>query len=126
MIKITPIQAADFMKLGYEVQCFVDLPRIVDSIAASLKTAITRPIRQYCPMNAEIGRSLEGKQPIKGKAGIVWAKLDKQLWGDDVTLLYSRKHIEHVMIQLGNTDLTLFTYLINRCKCIRKIIQEKT
>lgn len=133
MIEITPIQAADFLKLGYKVKCYVDLPRNVEIDVQGTKTRslsinsngkLTRASGKQWSPETQIGRSVTGRVPSKGKLGILWGMLDSQLWGDDVTAIYSRSHIEGFMKKHGNQDMTIFSYLLNKCKCIRVITQE--
>ena len=112
-IKVTPKQATEFMALGYEVDCYVNISEL-----STLKQKKPRGI--IIPKTAMIGLSLEGKGPSKGNYVKIWKVVSEVLWsGDNLIAKYSRDRVEKEIIKAGLSDPAFFSYLLNKIKCIR-------
>lgn len=114
-IKVTPKQATEFMALGYEVDCYVNINELSTQRPKKPRGIIVA-------QTAKIGLSLEGNPPTKGNYAKVWEKLSKVLWpGNNPLATYSREKVEVEIVKAGLSDPSFFSYLLNKTKCIRVV-----
>lgn len=127
-IKIEPHEAAEWMKQGYDIECYV----LVQPVAAAKKLPPGRKraspthVTPEIPQSAQLAFSVETKyQPKRGELGRVWPKLMLELWDKDITKTYSRNRIEQVMGELGHPNpRNAVAYLVNRVKKLR-VVEKK-
>jgi len=101
------------MALGYHVECYVNITSLTPlTKLRSRGTVITK--------ETEILLSLDGKPPVKGAYREAWLKVSEDLWPDGLLLVsHTRETIDKAIVKAGLDDLSFFSYLLNKCKCIR-------
>jgi len=120
-IKIQPSEASEWMKEGYEIECFA----IVEPVKASRRDNHSGRIKAFrspvITLKTKLTLSLEGREPKAGKMGAAWPLLKKELWADKVTAQYTRSDIEASLSSHGYTDRSGIAYMVNRLKCLRVV-----
>ncbi|MDH5182305.1 MAG: hypothetical protein OEX12_00310 [Gammaproteobacteria bacterium] len=127
-IEISPKQATLFMKLGYSIKCFVDVPSAEEG-QRLLEHKTKRKGGKRIPPDTLIMYSSDGEIPTVGMMAEIWKKIEKKLWKNDVTKAYTRKAFDtawmkEVMALGYKFDPSTFSYLLNRKRCIR-IAEER-
>lgn len=113
-IKIDVKQASQFMAAGYEIECYVNVPKVKANSHRQPGVRTTAETR--------LAISLAGSPPEKGKYKEVWDKIDKCLWKGDVTKTFSRHSIENEIKATKITvDKSFISYLISQKKCLRVV-----
>lgn len=119
-VKVDFKQAVDFMREGFNIECYVVLePKPVRNLSK-------RRVGQRIPSvnNAQyVTLSLDGLEPRNGKIGMAWPKVKAELWGKDITALYTAGYVRKELVKQGS-DITAFSYLLHRCHCIRAVDDE--
>lgn len=115
-IKIDVKQASEFMKLGYEIECHVLVPKVKQEAAK-------RSINTVIPATARLMLSLENEGPVKGAYQGHWKKLKERLWiNGDLTVSFTRAEIEKELHKINpKLDPGFFTYLVNNKQCLRVV-----
>jgi len=113
-IKIDVKQASQFMAAGYEIECYVNIPKI--------KANSHRQPGIRTKPETRLAISLAGSPPEKGKYKEVWDQIDKSLWKGDVTKSFQRAGVENAIKATKiAVDKSFISYLINQKKCLRVI-----
>jgi len=111
-IKIDVKQASQFMAAGYEIECYVSIPK-VKANSHRQPGVRTKP-------ETRLAISLVGTPPEKGKYKEVWDKINNCLWKGDVTKSFSRLSVENeIKVTKITVDKSFISYLINQKKCLR-------
>jgi len=116
-IKIDVKQASEFMKLGYEIECHVLMPKV---LAGSKRERIPR---LFISEDTKFRVSLDQEGPSKGTYLVAWNKLKERLWvNGDITEYHTRAEIEVAIKAVNpNLDHGFFMYLVNRAKCLKVV-----
>lgn len=114
-IRVTTQQAAEFIALGYTVEMWVQVDKQVELKTRSRKS---NGKLNMIPMKTPIGLRIKSTGPRKGKYAAVWEQARKILWQDPL-VTYHRSEVETALRTAGNTDGSMFSYLIRISKCIR-------
>jgi hypothetical protein len=114
-LEVTPKEASELLAEGYTVKCYL--------VLGPPQECKERPEKVFVPPEALVARSVEGRDPSKGKIAKVWATASKALWAKDVTKIYTRAEVDTALKAAGDTDTGTFSYL-RRCGAIR-LVKEK-
>lgn len=116
-IKIDVKQAAEFMTLGYEIECHVLIPTVKQTPIKQ------RTINKVIPADAEIRLSVDNEGPTKGQYLLAWNQLKDKLWTNgNLTETKKRSTIEAMIEHINpKLDAGFFTYLVNNKKCLRVV-----
>jgi len=113
-IKIDVKQASQFIAAGYEIECYVNVPKVVKTNSKRHFTHTTA--------KTHLALSLDGQPPVKGKYKEAWDALDKALWKGDLKMSFARSMVQETINKLPmSLDNSYIPYLINQKKCLRVI-----
>lgn len=117
-IKIDVKQASEFMAAGYEIECYVSIPKIIKAQHGGKRTAY----KVILP-SAKLVVSVDMEGPTKGLYMAVWGKLKAKLWANgSLTETHTREEIEKAIKQISpETDAGFFMYLVNGKHCLRVV-----
>ncbi len=115
-IKIDVKQASEFMAAGYEIECYVSVPKIRPEVPKRIAYKVI-------PSDAKLLISVDMEGPTKGAYQVVWGALKKHLWTNgSLTETHTRAEIEEAIKKISpNTDAGFFMYLVNGKHCLRVV-----
>ncbi len=115
-IKVDVKQASEFMTAGYEVECYVIMPKVLPGKGKEFRAP-------FIPTDAKLRLSLEHEGPVKGVYRLAWNQLKDKLWANgDLSETHTRGEVEDVIKNFNSKiDAGFFTYLVNQKKCLRVV-----
>lgn len=120
-IKIQPSEASDWLKEGYEIECFALVEPVKSSRLDNSSGRVKAFRSPVITPKTKLTISLEGKGPKAGKMAVAWIKIKKDLWTQNVTAHYTRLEVEKALSKHGYNDRSAIAYMVNRLKCLRVV-----